>query len=119
MRECRSIRGQPETAERETEASPLLERLYQFIDVVVEGLEIVIESGLAADRWIEHHHFRARFLGDRLRRFAVEVWLHHDRFDAFSLDQLDEIERVRWRRRNARFRFDGVDDVESEVLRKV
>src|SRR5437660_1054470 len=135
MRGCRSARGRPETAVRETKESPLLQRLYQFVDdyfktfdydinelvkalkespllqrlyqfvdVVVEGLEIVIEAGLAADGRVEHDHLRAGFFGDRLRRLAVEVWLHDDGLDAIALDELDEIERVRRRRRNARLR---------------
>src|SRR5438270_12605965 len=97
MRECRSARGRPETAERKTKESPLLQRLYQFIDVVIERLEIVVEAGLAADRRVEHDHLRASFLRNRLRRLAVEIRLHDDGLDAVALDQVDQVERVRGR----------------------
>src|SRR5437899_6726569 len=106
-------------AEEETTKFPLPQRLYEFTDVVVEQFEVIVEPCFAADRRVEHDDRRARFLRDEVGGFPIEVGLHDDRFDALLLNQIDDLERVRRRWRNARLRLNRAGNFETKVAGEV
>ena len=100
-------------------ASPALSADDQQVDVVVEELDVVGDLLDAADRRRHHQHLRAGVARDRVRRLQVEVRLDQDDLDVLPLHLLDQVERVRRRRRDAGLRFDVADDVEAERVGEV
>src|SRR5207249_3336241 len=102
-------------AEREMTACPLFQRLQQLIEVVIEQLEVIIESGLSAHGWVHHHYFCSGSARDEVGSLAIEIRLHEDSLHLLVLDLIDQLEGVAGRGRDARLRLDMIDNHEPEV----
>src|SRR5205085_8602404 len=87
--------------------------------VVIEQFEIVIQSRFAADGRVEDDDLRAGLCADEVGCLAIEVRLHDDGLDVLLLDQIDDLQRMRRRGRNAGLWLDGAGNVQAEMAREV
>src|ERR1700680_673539 len=95
------------------------EGLDQQSDIVIEELEVVVHPFFPAYRGQVHHHLRARFPPNRLRRLEVEIRFDQHHLAVLPPHELDYFQGMRWGRRNPWPRLNVADHVESEVFGEV
>src|SRR6266403_1070917 len=105
------------------ERSPRLvrgvERLLQFVYVVVEKLEVVGDLFFSPNRRRQDEHLAARFARNGVGRFQVEVRLDNDDFDLVALHLLDQLDGMLRTRGNTRSRLYIPDNIEVEMFGEV